>query len=161
MVHYTLTWSNGLAVTYMNGVPFRTNQFLDGQLGGGAFLTNLTVRGPAGLATGMLQVGGDSHNGNPWLVQPDGTGDDGDGTFYEVTGAKQVPNHGFLGPGYMDDLRIYERILDTNELYQITRGTEAGGGGSSGGGGGGVGGASGFHRMDVQRVNAGQVIAAP
>lgn len=136
MVHYALTWSNGLAMTFVNGVPFRTNQFLDGGIGGGAFLTNLTIRGTAGSTNaGFLMIGGDTHNGNPWLVTPAGVGDDGDGTFFEVTGVKQIPNHGFLGEAVMDDVRIYERVLTTNELYQIASNTETGGGSSVGGGG--------------------------
>lgn len=162
MVHLSVTWSNGLAITYMNGVPFRTNQFLDGGIGGGAYLTNLTIRGPSGALSGMLQIGGDTHNGNPWLVTPAGVGDDGDGSFYEVTGAKQVPNHGWLGPGDMDDVRIYERVLTTNEIYQIASGTESGGG-SVGGGGGGGGGSSGGGNISVRTTTAriGRIIRAP
>ena len=85
-------------------------------------------------------IGGDTHNGNPLLTYTNGAGvllgDDGDGSFFEVTGQKQVPNHGWGAPATMDDVRIYERVLSTNEIYQIYSGTETGG--SSSGGGGGV-----------------------
>lgn len=163
-VLYTFTWTNGLCVTYVNSVPYRTNQFLDGAIGGGAYLTNLTIRGPSGTLAGMLEVGGDSHNGNPWLVKPDGTGDDGDGTFFEVTGAKQVPNHGWLGPGSMDDFRIYERVLSTNEIYQIYSGTETGGGSSGGGWSGGGSSTNSQQSLNQFRtINAriGRIIRAP
>lgn len=165
MVHYTLTWSNGLAVTIQNGIPFRTNQFIDASIGGGAFLTNLTIMGPAGTAAGMLEIGGDSHNANPLLTYMDTNGvlrgDDGDGSFYEVTGAKQVPNHGWLGEGDMDDLRIYERVLTTNEIYQIITGTETGGGVSGGGGGGGSTNGNGPFSIRANTVRVGRIIKSP
>jgi len=164
MVHYSVTWSNGLCMTYVNGVPFRTNQFLDGGIGGGAFLTNLTIRGTAGSTNaGFLMIGGDTHNGNPWLVTPAGVGDDGDGTFFEVTGVKQIPNHGFLGEAVMDDVRIYDRVLGTNELYQIASNTETGGGVSGGGGGGGGGSSTnsnGLQRFRANTARIGRIIRA-
>jgi len=165
MVLYTLTWSNGLAMTYVNAVPFRTNQFLDGGIGGGAYLTNLTIRGPSGALSGMLMIGGDTHNGNPLLTYTNGSGtllgDDGDGSFFEVTGAKQVPNHGWGAPATMDDVRIYERVLGTNEIDQIYRNNESGGGVSGGGGGsGGSTNSSGLQSFRAINARIGRVVRA-
>lgn len=162
MKHYVATWNRGVITVYLNGVQGNTRSLTDET---GAVLTNLTIRGPSGQRNGFLGIGVDTHNGKGILTYTNEAGvllgDDGDGTMYEVTGAKQLPNNGWMR-GRMDDVRIYNRVLSTNEIWQIFTDTETGGG-SSGGGeeGGGGGGASGFHRLDVQRVNAGQIIVAP
>lgn len=136
MRFYVVTWTNGAAVGYLDMVQQFSKTFTNAS---GVNVSNLTVRGPSGQRNGMLMIGGDTHNANPLLTYTNGVGtllgDDGDGSFFEVTGAKQVPNHGWGGFCTIDDVRIYNRILDTNELDQIYRRTETGGGSSAGGGG--------------------------
>lgn len=139
MRFYVVTFTNGLTQGWLDGVLQFTKTFTNSS---GINVSNLTIRGPSGQRNGMLQIGGDTHNANPLLTYLDTNnvlrGDDGDGSFFEVTGAKQVPNHGWGGFCTIDDVRIYNRVLSTNELYQIMTKTE--GSGSSGGGGGGGGG---------------------
>jgi len=134
MRHYLVTWTNGVAQGFLNGVLNWSKTFTNST---GANVSNLTVRGPSGGRSGMIQIGGDTHNANPLLTYLDTNnvlrGDDGNGTFYEVTGAKQVPNHGWAGFSTMDDVRIYNRVLTTNEIWMIYSGAE----GSAGSGGSG------------------------
>lgn len=156
---YSMTWSNGYTMTWSNGVPFRTNQLYDGSIGGGAFLTNLTVRGPAGTLAGFFGIGVDNHNGKPWLIVPGGSGlgDDGDGSTFEMDGGKQLPNHGWAGWASMDDLRVYNRVLSGEEILQIYNGDESGGSPGGGGGGGGEeggGSESSSGKPSIQAVNA-------
>lgn len=138
MRHYVVTWTNGVAQGFLNGVLDWSKTFTNST---GANVSNLTVRGPSGGRSGMIQIGGDTHNANPLLTYLDTNGvlrgDDGNGTFFEVTGAKQVPNHGWAGFATMDDVRIYNRVLTTNEIWMIYSGAEGSTGGGSGGGGGG------------------------
>lgn len=140
MRHYVVTWTNGFAQGFLNGVLDWTKTFTNST---GANVSNLTVRGPSGGRSGMIQIGGDTHNASPLLTYLDTNGvlrgDDGNGTFYEVTGAKQVPNHGWAGFCTMDDVRIYNRVLSTNEILMIYQGLEGTSGTVSGGGGGGGG----------------------
>lgn len=104
MNHYAFTWSNGLCTLYYNGSPVSTNQ---------TPITTLTVRGPAGsLESGFLEIGGDTHNGNPNLTPEDDVGD-------------QYPNHGYHR-GVMDDVRIYNRALSAAEILAVYSGTGAG-----------------------------------
>ena len=134
MRHYLVTWTNGVAQGFLNGVLNWSKTFTNST---GANVSNLTVRGPSGGRSGMIQIGGDTHNANPLrtYLHTNGVlrGDDGNGTFYEVTGAKQVPNHGWAGFATMDDVRIYNRVLTTNEIWMIYSGAE----GSTGSGGSG------------------------
>lgn len=134
MRFYVVTWTNGYSQGWLDGSLQFTKTFTNSS---GVNVSNLTVRGPSGNRNGMLMIGGDTHNANPLLTYTNGVGtllgDDGDGSFFEVTGAKQVPNHGWGGFCTMDDVRIYNRVLDTNELNQIMMRLE--GSGSSGGGG--------------------------
>lgn len=131
MRFYVVTWTNGFCDGYMDGVLQFSKTFTNGA---GINVSNLTVRGPAGGRSGMLMIGGDTHNGNPLLtyLNTNGVlrGDDGDGTFFEVTGAKQVPNHGWGGFCTIDDVRIYNRVLSTNEWLSIMMETEGTGSGS-------------------------------
>lgn len=137
MRFYVVTWTNGLAQGWLDGVLQFTKTFTNSS---GINVSNLTVRGPAGGRSGMLMIGGDTHNGNPLLTYTNGSGtllgDDGDGSFFEVTGAKQVPNHGWGGFCTIDDVRIYNRVLDTNEMYQIMMKLEGSGSTNPGGGSG-------------------------
>lgn len=134
MRFYAVTWTNGLAHGWLDGVLQFTKTFTNSS---GINVSNLTIRGPSGQRNGMLMIGGDTHNANPLLTYTNGAGvlkgDDGDGSFFEVTGAKQVPNHGWGGFCTMDDVRVYNRVLSTNEMYQIMMKLE--GSGSTGGGG--------------------------
>ncbi|MCC7375777.1 MAG: hypothetical protein IT581_14055 [Verrucomicrobiales bacterium] len=138
MRFYVVTWTNGLAEGWLDGVLQFSKIFTNSA---GNNVSNLTIRGPSGQRNGMLMIGGDTHNANPLLtyLTTNGVlrGDDGDGTFFEVTGAKQVPNHGWGGFCTMDDFRVYNRVLSTNELDSIMRKTEGSGSGGGGGGGGG------------------------
>lgn len=133
MRFYVITWTNGLCQGWLDGVLNFTKTFTNSS---GINVSNLTIRGPSGQRNGMLQIGGDTHNANPLLtyLNTNGVlrGDDGDGSFFEVTGAKQVPNHGWGGFCTIDDVRIYNRVLSTNEWLSIMMETE-----STGGGGGG------------------------
>lgn len=138
MRFYLVTWTNGFAQGYLDGVLQFSKTFTNSS---GINVSNLTIRGPSGNRNGMLQIGGDTHNANPLLTYTNGAGvlkgDDGDGSFFEVTGAKQVPNHGWGGFCTLDDVRVYNRVISTNEMYQIMMKLE--GSGSTGGGGGGGG----------------------
>lgn len=108
--HIGFTWSNQSATIYSNGIPIRTN-FL-------STVTNLVVRKNLGL--GCLTHG----NHDPYLVN---------GDAYD-----EWPNNGWFN-GRLADVRIYNRKLSSNEVYQIYSDSEAnsppsGGGGSEGGG---------------------------
>lgn len=155
MRFYVVTFTNGFAQGWLDGVLQFSKTFTNSS---GINVSNLTIRGPSGQRNGMLQIGGDTHNANPLLTYLDTNnvlrGDDGDGSFYEVTGTKQVPNHGWGGFCTIDDVRVYNRVLSTNELYQIMTKTE--GSGIGGGGGGGIAGTN-RPSMTVGNLTVGRI----
>lgn len=139
-VHLGFSWDGSIneIKTFTNGVLATTASL--------PTVTNMTLRGPSGsLTSGWIALGVDTHNGKPWLTtvaQPSGD-DSGD----------QYPNHAWFS-GELADVRIYNRTLTTNEIWQIYSGTETGGGG---GGGDPDPPASGPLRIMAGRLNVGRI----
>lgn len=135
--HLVLTWDSTTTncIKYLNGVPVQTNTVLA--------RFPLTVRGPSGSMANnrFFMVGGDSHNGMPNLTPFDDSGD-------------QLPNHAQFTGG-LADLRLYNRVLNSNEIWQIYSGTETGGG--VGGGGGSTNDSSGI-TFRVNNARIGRVV---
>lgn len=94
--HYAVTWSNGIVRGYFNG-----SLISDADISG--LVTTLKISKNAPNPTYWIGVGCNTHGGTPWL-------DDEDGEDY--------PNHGWFN-GVMDDVRIYDRALDADEIAAI------------------------------------------
>jgi len=95
--HYAVTWNNGVAVGYTNGMPVFTNNI-------SMFVTRLRIGQNNNNPTPWIGIGCDTHAGTPPLNDE----------------APQIeyPNNGWLN-GVMDDVRIYNRVLSAAEIQAV------------------------------------------
>jgi hypothetical protein len=91
-IHYCVTFSNGIVNAYQDGIWF-TNRAIPG-------VTSLTVA-RQGSAPRWIGLGCATHDGTPAMES-----------------GENYPNHGWLN-GYLDDVRIYNRVLDPAEIRKI------------------------------------------
>jgi hypothetical protein len=98
--HYAVTWNNGVAVGYTNGVPVFTNDI-------SMFVTRLRIGQNNNNPTPWIGIGCDTHAGTPPL------NDESPQTEY--------PNNGWLN-GVMDEVRIYNTVLSAADIRAIVGG---------------------------------------
>lgn len=112
--HYAFTFSNGVCISYFNGVPLVTNDI-------SAVTNKMSLGRGAARPYDWIGVGVNTHVGTPELEDEPGT---------------DYPNNGFMNGG-IDDVLIMDRALTGAEIVGVYTGTfpasSAGTGSDSGG----------------------------